>query len=122
MHRELRELGGNASAEGSGGTDGVVADGAANGRSFGEFVARTLGESAEPVLRYSQRLALLEEAERRRINRFQANLMIASVQHRLAIGSCNRVGTRPRRRWGGVMTFLIVQALILWGIWNVIRT
>ena len=91
-------------------------------RSFRQFVRRALRESDEPVLRYSQRLALLEEAERRGINRFQANLIIASVQHQMAIGSIAQRETRPRRRWAGVVMFLLLQALILWGFWNVIRT
>lgn len=34
-----------------------------------------------PVLRYSKRQALLREAERRGIGRFEANLIIAAVQH-----------------------------------------
>jgi hypothetical protein len=46
--------------------------------SFGRLVAQQL---EGPVLRYSRRQALLREAERRGIGRFEANLIIAAVQH-----------------------------------------
>jgi hypothetical protein len=46
--------------------------------SFAQHVATML---EGPVLRYSNRLGLLREAERRGIGRFEANLVIAVVQH-----------------------------------------
>jgi hypothetical protein len=45
---------------------------------FAELVAHSL---EGPILRYSNRQALLAEAERRGISRFEANLIIAAVQH-----------------------------------------
>jgi hypothetical protein len=120
MHRELGQLTGKpAAADGS--PDGGLLN-ASNDRFFNQFVSHTLRHSREPVLRYSQRLALLEEAERRGINRFQANLIIASVQHRLAIQSTTHAETPSRGRLAGVVTFLLFQALILWGCWRLIRT
>jgi hypothetical protein len=45
---------------------------------FAQLVTREL---EGPVLRYSKRQALLREADRRGIGRFEANLIIAAVQH-----------------------------------------
>src|SRR2546423_13838886 len=56
-------------------------------RSFRDFVERTLSGLREGVLRYSHRLAMLKEAGARGIGRFEANLIIASVQHRLQVTS-----------------------------------
>jgi hypothetical protein len=46
---------------------------------FGERVASCLEDG---LLRYSRRVALLKEAERLGIKRFEANLIIAVAQHR----------------------------------------
>jgi hypothetical protein len=45
---------------------------------FAQLVAQEL---EGPILRYSKRQALIREAERRGIGRFEANLIIAAVQH-----------------------------------------
>jgi hypothetical protein len=49
--------------------------------SFAEVVA---GSVSGGVIRYSVRAALFQEARRRNIPRFEANLIIAAVQHRVA--------------------------------------
>src|SRR2546430_2781705 len=46
-----------------------------------------------PILRYSMRRQLLREADARRIGRFEANLIIAAVQHQ-----ADRIVIRPISR------------------------
>lgn len=47
----------------------------------GAFAQLVSQELDGPVLRYSKRQRLIREAERRGIGRFEANLIIAAVQH-----------------------------------------
>jgi hypothetical protein len=54
---------------------------------FAQLVAQQL---QGPVLRYSHRIALVQEAQKRGIARFEANLIIAAVQH--------QTNRRPRVR------------------------
>lgn len=71
-----------------------------------------------PVLRYSQRLALLRRAAELGISRFEANLLIAAVQHR-HVGTCSPAAPR-RSNLPMLMTFAAgVQALIVFLIWRV---
>jgi hypothetical protein len=73
------------------------------------------------VLTYSDRLELLDEAEKLGIGRFDANLIIAAVQHRhapRAIPEPVRV-IRGIRLLDVMMTFLIVQVFILFLGWIV---
>jgi hypothetical protein len=65
-------------------------------------------------------LALLKEAGRRGIGRFEANLIIASVQHRLS-GKAPGFEERKPLRISGTVAFLLVQAVILLGVWMVLR-
>jgi hypothetical protein len=94
-------------------------------RLFADLVAsRLLG----PILPFDQRVALLREAGRRDIGRFEANLIIATVQHQL-YGKRSRVRRKaiseqivksPRRRIGlarGIATALAVQSAILVALW-----
>jgi hypothetical protein len=85
---------------------------------FTQQIARSL---AGPILPYSQRLALLKQAGRQGIERFEANLMIAAVQHRVA---SRTIATHVPRRWsslaGQFLFFLFIQAGILLGIWRII--
>src|SRR5437660_7727174 len=62
-----------------------------------------------PVLRYSARLLLLQEAQRRGLGRFEANLIIAGVLHRA--GMAQEYEMRPNRaQWlAPVLTFVILQ-------------
>lgn len=90
-------------------------------RTFAAMVTRTLKAQHNSLLRYSQRLTLLQEAGRRGIGRFEANLIIASVQHRL---SATMPVPKPRRpiRLQGVLAFILVQGMILWGFWRVLKS
>jgi hypothetical protein len=72
-----------------------------------------------PVLRYSQRVALINEAGRREIGRFQANLIIASVLHERGMGQAYEVPPeRGAPGWRPVLAAVaIVQAAIATGAW-----
>src|SRR5438105_7356415 len=84
--------------------------------SFDALVARTLREMQGPVLGYSKRVALLKEAARRGIGRFEANLIIALAQHHQRRPIPSAIADR-KPNVTGLLTFLIVQSLILWGVW-----
>jgi hypothetical protein len=68
------------------------------------------------ILRYSQRTALLRQASRLGIGRFEANLVIAAVQHRAARGD---YATPPRQnRWlNNAVVFLLIQSIIIWTLY-----
>jgi antibiotic biosynthesis monooxygenase (ABM) superfamily enzyme len=71
------------------------------------------------VLRYSARLALLKEAERRGLGRFEANLVIAGVLYRAGMGQ--EYEMRPHVEWvAPVLTFLVLQAALIVGAWWVL--
>ncbi len=65
------------------------------------------------TLRYSRRLQLLREAQRLGIERFEANLIIAMVQHRL--GQLNIDSPEPTRRFvvGPWVAVAVVQIAIV---------
>ena len=72
-----------------------------------------------PVLRYSQRLRLLKEADRRGLGRFEANLVIAAVLYREGMGQ--EYELRPKSEWlAPVMTFLVLQSALIAGAWWVL--
>ena len=73
-----------------------------------------------PVLRYSARLVLLQEAQRRGLGRFEANLIIAGVLHRA--GMAQEYEMRPQSaQWlAPLMTFVVVQSALLLGAWWVL--
>lgn len=77
-------------------------------RFAGQVMARLDGS----ILRYSERLRLLQLAERMGIGRFEANLVIAVIQHR-----CRTEAPVPcahRMRWLGVLLAVAaIQALII---------
>lgn len=76
-----------------------------------------------PLLRYSQRLVLLEDAERRGIGRFEANLIIAAVLHRHGMAQEYELPPVPSRmEWlAPVLTFVCLQTAIVLGAWWVLR-
>jgi hypothetical protein len=93
-------------------------------RAFADHVTAHLNG---PVLHYSNRLSLLKAAERLRINRFRANLIIALVQHESARESIshsppsNAIALVPRPRWTIIPTLAMVLfselAMIVGAIW-----
>jgi hypothetical protein len=80
---------------------------------FAEYVQ---GRLEGPVLRYSARLALVKEAERRGLGRFEANLVIAAVLYRRGMGQ--EYELRPKAEWvWPVMTAVVLQGAIVAGAW-----
>ena len=86
--------------------------------SFADYITE---QTTGPILPYETRLAFLHEASRRGIGRFEANLVIAAVQHRKA--NEPRASTYParRRNFGMIAVFAIVQSLILVGIYRIMH-
>jgi hypothetical protein len=75
------------------------------------------------VLRYSDRLSLLKEAGQRGIGRFEANLVIASVEHELGrVGNYKLAAPSKRSLWvAGGAVVLAVQSAIAVAFWKVIH-
>jgi hypothetical protein len=76
------------------------------------------------ILRYSQRLDLLKAAQRLRINRFRANLIIAMVQHqstqRPSIPEPQEVSPRNQSISGMgpiIAGVLLVEVAMVAGVW-----
>ena len=94
-----------------------VRDGAAQ---FADLVMASLDG---PVLRYSQRLVLVREAERRGIGRFEANLIIAAVLHRQGLAQEYEIPpVGGRSEWvAPVLTVVGLQSAIVLGAWWVLR-
>jgi hypothetical protein len=92
-------------------------------RAFAQAVSIAL---EGPILRYSRRQQLIRQAEGLGIRRFDANLLIAAVQHRLGNGKTN-AAVQPEAsdsRWRmaiPVGCVLALQALILLGFWQVLH-
>jgi len=69
----------------------------------------------EPVLRYSQRLRLIELANRLGIRRFDANLIIASVERERGVPAPSPSNSSPRlTAWTIAIAF---QLLFITGTW-----
>lgn len=83
-----------------------------------------------PILRYSQRQALLKVAARLGIGRFEANLFIAAVQHRYAGVECaaaDATGDDPPARGLGMILgcaglVATIEGLVVLGLWWATRT
>jgi hypothetical protein len=81
------------------------------------FTADVIRSLDGPVLRYSQRLALLRRAADLGISRFEANLLIAAVQHRCVTSPAPAPPSRANRLM--LMAFAAgVQSLIAFLIWR----
>lgn len=85
---------------------------------FATIVSEHVGDR---VLSYSDRLRLLGVARRLGVGRFEANLIIAAVQHRSA-GSRSSLSSPPapgHLRLAGLLTFVVLQSLILVSLWGI---
>jgi hypothetical protein len=73
------------------------------------------------VLRYSQRAHLLRHAQKLGIGRFEANLIVATVQHRRG-GDVSGwdSGQEGNGWWLPVVLFLAIQITITAGVWWVV--
>lgn len=77
---------------------------------FAQLVAQQLGSG---VLRYSDRLSLLSVADAIGMGRFQANLVIAAVQHE---GGHGVTPAKPRRNRGWMLAMaaaVVLQSIII---------
>jgi hypothetical protein len=82
------------------------------------FATAVASQLTGPVLPYSQRLALLHEADQHGIPRFEANLIIAAVQHRAEYPALPTASTSRRLpSLVAVLLFLLVQSTILLTAW-----
>jgi hypothetical protein len=87
-------------------------------REFADLVAERLVGTVLPL---TQREALLRVAALRGIGRFEANLIIAAVQHQLGVGHRRKLEARPRtglKIAAGVGVFVAVQAGIIFAAWH----
>jgi len=76
---------------------------------------------AEPVFRYSQRLSLLKLAGRLGIRRFDANLIIASIERERGLPQPQVANSR----WAGAVAWSVVgllQAMMIAGVWWTVST
>ena len=88
------------------------------------FAAAVLGRMDGPVLRHAERRRLLAAAHGMGIERFDANLIIAAVQHErrpIAPTSGGSVVKPAQRRFprGALILVLAVEAAVAWGAWAV---
>jgi hypothetical protein len=85
---------------------------------FSRFVAAVRRYDDEPVLRYSQRCSLLKIAERLGIRRFDANLIIASIERDRTIQTSPEA--TKRSTWAVWSIALAIQFMLIAGAWWVI--
>jgi hypothetical protein len=119
LHSKLRELARRQDAAAEGSQSHAMPTRA---RGFANEVAARLEGS---VLRYSQRRFLMSEARRRGIGPFEANLVIAAVQHERRSApdaAAVRQRVEPRVRLPDLSPLLVViavESLVGLGIWQV---
>jgi hypothetical protein len=88
---------------------------AGSARQFAEYLA---DRTPSAVLRYSERLELIRTARRFGIDRFEANLLIASVLERHRRHSEEPPAARGGGSLlGGITVFLVVQSAVVLGAW-----
>ena len=91
---------------------------------FADAVAQAIDG---PVLRYSQRQVLVRDAERRGIGRFEANLIIAAVQHRLEREHARSLPVQTEcfkrigKWWPAVVMVLVVETTLSFAAWWTMR-
>ena len=82
----------------------------------------SFGKSSSPstsrmAFLYSERVSLLREAGQQGIGRFEANLIIASVQHQVQLAKSQEPSHQPRM-FSNVLAGIALQGLIAWGIYR----
>jgi hypothetical protein len=127
LHRKLRELAdrqdaadGRSAME----TPAVATAVVTRDRRASAFAEEVVARMEGPVLRYSQRHALMAVARRTGVGRFEANLIIAAVQHRRVAedGAQRPVPEAPRWKLGALAPLLVVlavESLVVAGLWRV---
>lgn len=86
-------------------------------RSAGRFAGTVARALEDGVLRYSVRMGLLKEAARRGIGRFEANLIIAAVQHQTGAAAEEAVHRNRGFRVPPLVMALLVEAVVIVGLW-----
>jgi len=81
------------------------------------FAAHVADNLTGSILTHSDRQSLLEEAGRRGIARFEANLIIAAVQHRKAADPTFHLAPTHRFAWAPALLFIALQLAIFAGLW-----
>jgi hypothetical protein len=129
MHRKLRELGAvrldGARAENARLAARAAQPEPSKARAFAERVEAGLDG---PVLRYTTRRNLIAEARRLGIGDFEANLLIAAVQHErrgTAVPSPVTREASPAQGlayFGSVLVIVLVEAALAIGAWHVFGT
>jgi hypothetical protein len=90
-----------------------------------EFAQAVTASMEGPILRFSRRQQLIEQAEQLGIRRFDANLLIAAVQHRFAGEAACAIPDAPSNGFNyrtALVIALILQFLILLGAWAVFHS
>ncbi len=72
-----------------------------------------------PILRYSSRQRLIRQADSLGIHRFEANLIIATLQHQrrnhVAVTDDRDAASRPSRRWLlAILLQILIGIAVLW--------
>ena len=115
LHQSLRELAESATREDA----PPLRDWSSPATRFAERVAKSLDG---PILRYSMRMELLKQAERMGIERFEANLIIAAIQHRMRQRPPHVERSATSDQTGtllpSILTFAAVQLAIGWAAWR----
>ena len=119
LYRELRAL----SARQGAWHAASAAHAALSGGRCEAFAAEVAERMDGPILRQAQRRALMEIAHRAGIGRFEANLVIAAVQHRGArlqpVGGSEEA-VAGGRHLGPLALVVAVQALVALGTWQLL--
>lgn len=90
---------------------------AANSPAAWQFAERVASCLEDGLLRYSRRVALLKEAERLGIKRFEANLIIAFAQHRHRPTPVVRTtSSAPRNGWLWPAMLAVTLQIVLLGL------
>ena len=95
----------------------VLGERSGTARDFADIVADQL---VGTVLPWSRRETLIQAALARGITRFEANLIIAAVQHQMGVGRKRSETKRQRlstRIAAGLAVFVVVQAGIIAAAW-----
>lgn len=80
-----------------------------------QFTQSVIDHLDGPILRMDVRQKLLRQATAMGIGRFEANLLIALVEHR---HQRRQIPVPPKeRRWSGWVAFLIIQSAIVVSAW-----
>lgn len=118
--RALRELAANEDARRGEpvGTDVAVRMPLGSAQTFADLVRQRMDG---PVLRYSHRASLLRAAERSGVGRFEANLIIAAVQHQAGEGAGAESVASSHPWCAAALGFVATQGAILSALWWLIR-